>query len=65
MRKDLTKILVCPICKESLDLSVDESKDGEVISGHLICTKCPERYPIVDAIPDLMPPDLRQTAAPE
>lgn len=44
----LLKILVCPVCKRDVKL-----KDNE-----LICVNCGRRYPIVDGIPWLLPPEL-------
>ncbi len=59
MKRDLMNILVCPVCKGELQLTVDEEKDGEIVQGSLFCSKCNERYPITDAIPNLLPPALR------
>jgi uncharacterized protein YbaR (Trm112 family) len=59
MRKDLMDILVCPVCKGKLELSVEEENEGEVVKGSLYCPKCNARYPIVDGIPNLLPPDQR------
>ncbi len=59
MRKDLVEILACPICKSPLELTVEEESDEEVISGHLACNQCSERYPIEDQIPNLLPPEMR------
>jgi uncharacterized protein YbaR (Trm112 family) len=64
MRKDLMEILACPMCKGDLTLTIDEEREGEVVTGTLFCAKCDERYPIEDSIPNLLPPDLRkQTSA--
>lgn len=52
-------ILACPLCKGDLQLTIVEEDEREVITGSLFCAKCNERYPIVDAIPNLLPPDLR------
>lgn len=60
VRRDLMDILACPICKSPLRLLVQEEQDSEVITGTLTCTKCGEVYPIEGAIPNLLPPDLRQ-----
>lgn len=60
MRKDLMEILACPVCKGPLELTVEEEDQREVITGALFCSKCSERYPIEDRIPNLLPPDLRQ-----
>lgn len=60
MRKDLMEILACPMCKGELELTVDEEKDDEIVTGSLFCAKCNERYPIEDSIPNLLPPELRK-----
>jgi uncharacterized protein YbaR (Trm112 family) len=59
MKRDLMDILACPMCKGSLELEVTEEDETEVISGSLKCHQCSEVYPIKDAIPNLLPPDLR------
>ena len=60
MRKDLMEILACPLCKGPLELTVEKEKGAEIISGSLLCPKCSQRYPIVDSIPNLLPPELRE-----
>ena len=56
-------ILVCPVCKGELELTVDkeeeeeEEEEEEVVAGSLYCPKCNIRYPIVDTIPNLLPPE--------
>jgi len=57
VRKELVKILVCPVCKEPLKLEVTEEKGDEVVSGSLYCGKCRHSYPIKDTIPNLLPPE--------
>ncbi|MCD6453131.1 MAG: methytransferase partner Trm112 [Dehalococcoidales bacterium] len=57
MKKDLMDILVCPVCKGRLELSVDEENETEVVSGSLYCPQCKVRYPISETIPNLLPPD--------
>lgn len=69
MRTDLLDILACPVCKGPLTLEAetvapDDAPDaGEVLTGALTCPPCAERYPIMDGIPNLLPPDLRDAAA--
>ena len=53
------EILACPVCKGELELKVDTEDEIEVIEGSLLCRKCPETYPITDAIPNLLPPNMR------
>ena len=59
MKKELIDILACPVCKGELELSVEEEKGQEVVTGSLYCPRCNVRYPIVDTIPNLLPPDQR------
>ncbi|RLT41909.1 MAG: Trm112 family protein [Chloroflexi bacterium] len=60
MRHDLMDILACPICKGALKLAATREDGGEVLDGTLSCATCAEEYPIVDGIPNLLPPDLRR-----
>ena len=53
------EILACPVCKGELELRVDSEEGNEVITGALLCHRCAESYPIDDAIPNLLPPDMR------
>ena len=53
MKKELMKILCCPVCKGDLELRIDKEKDNEIIEGKLVCKKCGE-YEIKDGIPNLL-----------
>lgn len=59
MKRDLMDILACPVCKSPLELTVEKEDGTEIVTGTLLCRKCPESYPIVDSIPNLLPPQLR------
>jgi len=59
MKKDLMDILACPVCKGALELSAEEENEQEIVTGSLYCSKCDERYPIEDGIPNLLPPNQR------
>jgi len=59
MKRELMNILVCPVCKGRLELTVEAEKEQEVVSGSLYCPRCQVRYPIVDSIPNLLPPNRR------
>ena len=59
MKKELMDILACPVCKGELELTVEEENEKEIVTGSLYWSRCNERYPIVDTIPDLLPPDQR------
>ena len=58
MKRELMDILVCPLCKGELELTVEEENE-EVVTGSLYCPQCQVNYPIVDSIPNLLPPELR------
>jgi len=62
MRKDLVDILVCPVDKTPLELTIEEEQGDQVIQGYLTCKTCSERYPIEDRIPNLLPPEMRKAA---
>lgn len=57
MKRALTDILVCPVCKGELVLTVTAEEGEEIISGSLHCAKCGVDYPIEDGIPNLLPPE--------
>jgi uncharacterized protein len=59
MKKDLAKVLVCPVCKAGLELKILEEEGGEIASGNLCCASCKTDYPIEDGIPNMLPPDFR------
>ena len=59
MKKELMEILACPVCKGDLELKVETEAGDEVVTGSLVCQRCDETYPIDDAIPNLLPPDMR------
>ncbi len=55
MKKELMDILVCPVCKGKLVLTVTEENEKEIVSGSLYCKKCNVTYPIEETIPNLLP----------
>jgi uncharacterized protein YbaR (Trm112 family) len=57
MKKELMRILACPVCKGDLQLKVDKEEGEEIITGSLYCSNCDYSYPIVDTIPNLLPPE--------
>lgn len=54
-------VICCPLDKADLELTVDVEEDGEIVEGTLTCTECGESYPIEEGIPNLLPPDMRET----
>ena len=63
MRRDLMDILVCPLCRATLILTVDREEGGEIVTGMLECSRCHTKYPIKDTIPNLLPPESREPTA--
>ena len=59
MKRELMDILVCPVCKGKLELTVEEENEKEIVAGSLYCRKCNVHYPIVETIPHLLPADQR------
>ena len=59
MKKEMMDILACPVCTGELELSVEEETEKDIVNGSLYCPRCAQHYPIVDTIPNLLPPDLR------
>lgn len=58
MRKDLVRIVCCPVHKSPLKLTVEKSDDhGDILEGSLRCTTCKFDYPIEAGIPNLLPPE--------
>jgi uncharacterized protein len=57
MKRELMKILACPVCKGDLELTVTEENKKEIISGNLYCRKDKLTFPIVETIPNLLPPE--------
>ncbi|MBN1374545.1 MAG: methytransferase partner Trm112 [Dehalococcoidia bacterium] len=58
MKESIMEIIVCPVCKGPLELSVNESNNGDIVSGSLFCSKCNHSYSIQDGIPNLLPPNM-------
>ena len=59
MKKELMDILACPVCKGELTLTVTKEDGEEIVEGSLRCDACGENYPIVDTIPNMLPPAMR------
>jgi len=55
MKKELLNILVCPVCKRKLTLTIEKENEKEIVSGNLYCGKCNANYPIENTIPKLLP----------
>ena len=60
MKRELMDILVCPVCKGRLKLKVEEENEKEIVVGSLYCLKCDVNYPILETIPNLLPPAERR-----
>ena len=57
MKETLVSYLVCPDCKRSLSLSVQEVDGQEIVRGDLLCSSCSIGFPIVRGIPRFVSTD--------
>lgn len=51
MKKNLLEILVCPDCKNNLELAINKKINHEIKEGTLKCSKCNKKYKIENYIP--------------
>lgn len=51
MKRELLKILSCPVCAEAFELKDSSETDGEVVSGRLVCRSHQHFYPIHQGVP--------------
>ena len=62
MKPELIDFLVCPTCRNRLDLKIlKKTQDDDIEEGNLKCRVCDSACPIQNGIPNLLPPDLRKT----
>lgn len=60
MKKTMLDILACPLDKHHpLELHEFETQAGEIVSGMLTCPACSRFFPIIEAIPIMLPDELR------
>ena len=58
MQMKLLDVLACPKCGNALACTATESESTqEIVTGHLDCEKCGQRYPIEAGIPRFVPSD--------
>ena len=61
MKPRLVGLLACPVCGGELKFvagSGQPSEQVEIMEGALECGSCPQRFPIRDGVPCLLPPKL-------
>ncbi|MFQ6082107.1 MAG: methyltransferase domain-containing protein [Candidatus Aminicenantia bacterium] len=51
MRPELLSYLVCPECKDSLEINIIKQENGEIIEGKLSCGECNLGFPVRNGIP--------------
>ena len=51
--------LWCPVCQADLSITVITGTEEIIDLGYLECESCEERYPIINRIVNLLPPDIR------
>lgn len=61
MLSRLVDWLRCPDCRSTrLRITSNRSRDGEIITGAVVCTSCGGVYPIEDGLPFLLPQSFRE-----
>jgi SAM-dependent methyltransferase len=58
VKPTLLPLLACPTCQDAFRLVDERYRDGEIVEGVLACQGCRATYPIVGAIPRVVPPEL-------
>ncbi|MDA8092027.1 MAG: methyltransferase domain-containing protein [Nitrospiraceae bacterium] len=59
MDTKVLELLVCPECKEDLQLEIlRDDRSSQVIDGILACEGCGRAYPVIDGIPRLLPDEM-------
>lgn len=58
MKQKLLEILVCPLCRSTLDLHNARQSNEIIESAVLYCTNCGHPYNVTDGIPDMLSPAL-------
>ncbi len=51
MKANLVKYLRCIDCGGDIMLQINESKDDEILEGHIVCNACKTHYPIKNGLP--------------
>jgi len=51
MKLELLHLLACPRCHGALSLHQEQRRQGEVVSGQLVCARCPASYQVENGIP--------------
>ena len=59
MKKSLLQLVVCPLCGGALSCHSFEETGGVVLNGLLTCDACDSAYPLIGAIPRLLPLELQ------
>lgn len=55
MHKEHIQYLICPNCKNSLEIDKSNQSVDQIVSGELLCKKCDKIYPIINSIPRFVP----------
>lgn len=55
MKEKMIDILVCPDCRNKLNLQIHKKDSDNIIEGRLLCEHCGTSFDISDSIPKLLP----------
>jgi SAM-dependent methyltransferase len=61
VKRALLRLLVCPTCQAPFRLAGEIRADDEIVGGALVCEGCRAQYPIVGAIPRMVPSGALET----
>jgi uncharacterized protein YbaR (Trm112 family)/ubiquinone/menaquinone biosynthesis C-methylase UbiE len=57
MKASALDVIVCPACRNELELSVNAKEGAEIMEGRLACKRCGRHYPIRKGVPRFVPED--------
>ena len=55
----MMEVLACPVCKVGLALQITAQEGDEITAGSLTCDRCPQKFPVEDGVPNLLPAEYR------
>jgi len=58
MKRILLEFLGCPYCHVDFECNIQQLQNDEIIEGELLCQDCQRKYPIINAIPRILPDTL-------
>lgn len=60
MKESMIDILVCPDCRNRLNIQIHKKDADNIIEGRLLCEHCDTSFNISNSIPELLPKAEKQ-----